>query len=156
MQYLIFNEKMDITIGNSFWSFAGAVIEVRIHMGFDIYALDEDDEEIAYFRSHAGGFNWLNDEGYDWFALINAKDCDGGCSGTGAKREVQLEDLQYAMLFMDNLEAIGPSNREIALITDKYSEDDVIYIAIELYGFMLSCVKGCARNGKQAIKISFE
>ena len=128
---------------------------MSILLGFDIYAFDEDEEEVAYFRSHAGGFRWLSDEGYDWFALINAEDCDGGCSGTGAERDVQLEDLQHAMQVMDGLETIGPSNREIALTTDKYSEDDVIYIAIELREFMKSYVRWCMKNGKQSIKISF-
>ena len=52
----------------------------------------------------ANSFEKIKYNGYDWFALINASDCDGVVSGLGVEKYIQLVDLKRAhkiLLTMD-------------------------------------------------------
>lgn len=59
-------------------------------MGFDIYAIEnvlwESGDEIAYHRAYMGAFRMMREQGYDWFNLIDAEECNGGVSGNGTEK----------------------------------------------------------------------
>lgn len=74
-------------------------------MGYDISAYDKESKRnIAYMEAPANSFEKIKYNGYDWFALINASDCDGVVSGLGVEKEIRLVDLKRAykiLLTMD-------------------------------------------------------
>ena len=69
-------------------------------MGFDIVACDKHDNEIAALRTNMGAFRMLIEQGYPWFDLIDASECYGGISGTGASKIIRLRDLQHALYIL--------------------------------------------------------
>jgi len=70
-------------------------------VGFDISAIDDKGNEIAYLRAHMATFRMLIEQGYNWFDLIDAEECNGGISGTGAAKYIRLRDLQHALYILD-------------------------------------------------------
>jgi len=75
-------------------------------MGYDISAFDKENKRsIAYMEAPANSFEKIKSKGYDWFALINASECDGIVSGLGIEKFIQLIDLKRAykiLLKMDD------------------------------------------------------
>ncbi|MFX1457485.1 MAG: hypothetical protein ACFFDB_19120 [Promethearchaeota archaeon] len=66
-------------------------------MGYDISSYDEENKRnIAGMEAPANCFEKIKYNGYDWFGLINASDCDGVVSGLGIEKYIQLKDLKRA------------------------------------------------------------
>ena len=42
-----------------------------------------------------GTFGMIQEQGYDWFKLIDATECDGGVSGLGIEKKIKLVKLLY-------------------------------------------------------------
>lgn len=66
-------------------------------MGYDISAYDEHSKShVAGMEAPANCFEKIKYNGYDWFDLINASDCDGVVSGLGVEKKIRLVDLEHA------------------------------------------------------------
>lgn len=113
-------------------------------MGYDIWAGDKDtyntDDEI-YFRISMGGFRVIAEEGYDWFKLIGAEECDGGVSGTGEDKKIGIRKIEKACASLIT-----------HLIDGCYEADAIEY---DLLAFMEKCIKWCEKNNKRRIPIHF-
>ena len=123
-------------------------------MGFDIfaYAIDkrrnnrDDLKEVAYHRAYMGGFRMMREQGYDWFMLIDALECDAGVSGNGTGKIIKLIDLKVALRILKNFEVERMSSEDRDEITDR---------SPELIDFMKKCIRWCEKNKKEGILIYF-
>lgn len=123
-------------------------------LGYDIYAYNENEKEIAYMRVHAGGFLIIRDLGYDWFKLIDAKECDGGISGLSIEKKIKLDKLLKAMEKLKthdikgNLAQFNPDSLHII-------SNDWRSYKRKLRRFMRDCINWCLLNKKSEILIGF-
>jgi hypothetical protein len=116
-------------------------------MGFDIYAIDEEGNEVAYLRAYMGAFRMCREQGYDWFKLIDAEECDGGVSGTGESKRISLRNLEKALEVLKEHDPKGKLSGE--------GRDEWSYRKPLLKGFMDKCVEYCLKNDKKSILIKF-
>jgi len=140
-------------------------------MGYDItaYGTNEDLEEItdeygdlildfdsvkeiSYHRAYMGGFRMMAQQGYNWFDLINASECDDGVSGNGTTKKIKLLDLKNALKILlehkpTTLASDGFSNERNR---DEFSDRKPL-----LKEFMEKCIKWCEENKKGEILIYF-
>lgn len=116
-------------------------------MGFDITAFDEINDEVAYLRTYMGAFRMLREQGFDWFKLIGAKDCDCGVSGCGETRLIWLDNLERA------LEMLRKHNPEGKLSSE--GRDEWTHRKPLLEEFMVKCIKHCRDNDINYISIYF-
>ncbi|MHA1757473.1 MAG: hypothetical protein ACTSVV_11925 [Promethearchaeota archaeon] len=101
-------------------------------MGYDITAFDEKKNVIAYLEAPANVFEKIKYNGYDWFELINATECDGIVSGLGVEKLIKLKDLEHAFNVLNTLDKndgfknkiTGPliDPRGISIISEHYME----------------------------------
>ncbi|WP_411953560.1 hypothetical protein ACKXGF_09795 [Alkalibacillus sp. S2W] len=61
-------------------------------MGHDIYGVNQSQQQIAYAR-----FHMFNDSAHDLYQLLDAKECDGGVSGIGAKKTFSKQQIEQAL-----------------------------------------------------------
>ncbi|MEX2683268.1 MAG: hypothetical protein Q6373_016960 [Candidatus Sigynarchaeota archaeon] len=66
-------------------------------MGYLIYAVDDEGNCIFEICPPQGTFRMLSQQLYDWFDLIDAKECDGDVSGRGMKKMISLGRLEHAL-----------------------------------------------------------
>ena len=116
-------------------------------MGYDIYALDDKENEIAYLRAYMGAFRMCREQGYDWFKLIDAEDQDGEVSGRGGTKKIKLTNLQNAMKALLKHNTRGVLTEEGR---DKWSHRKPL-----LQEFMQKCIDYCKNNNKKTIRILF-
>lgn len=115
-------------------------------MGFDITAIDDEGKEVSYHRAYMGGFRMMREQGYDWFALIDASDMDCGVSGCGGTKNIKLQDLKHALKELVNFEVTILSSEGRNEVEDR---------RYRLVGFMNDCILWCISNEKEEIEIHF-
>nr|MDO8087327.1 hypothetical protein [Candidatus Sigynarchaeum springense] len=142
-------------------------------MGYDITAIDDDGNEIAYMRAAMGTFFLMKIQGYDWFELIGANDCDGFASGNGKSKAIPRVKLEKAlsMLRSHDTEGMivalpteitmkmfggandfaggGPIN-VVRKFSDVFSDHKP-----DLDIFMQNCINWCDVNGRDAVNVNF-
>ena len=95
----------------------------------------------------------MTEQGYDWFKLIDASDCDGGVSGNGNEKQISLSNLKNALKVLlkhkPNCLANGGWKGEIDL------RDEFSYRKPILKEFMEECIKWCEDNKEDSILIYF-
>lgn len=116
-------------------------------LGFDIDVYDQDGKEIAYLRAYMGAFRMCREQGYDWFKLIDAEECDGGVSGTGDSKPILLKNLERAMAELERHDTKGKLSSE--------ERDEWTYRKPLLKEFMQKCIEYCVKNNKKSILIAF-
>ncbi len=121
-------------------------------MGFDITANDLEGNEIAYHRSYMGGFRMMVEQGYDWFNLINAEECDNGVSGSGDTKLIKLEDLKNALKILLKHKPICLASNYPG---EKQDRDEFNYRKPRLKEFMEKCINCCEENEMEGISIYF-
>ena len=119
-------------------------------MGFDIFARDGE-EEVVYLRAYMGAFRMCEEQGYDWFELIDAQECNGGVSGTGEEKQIKLSDLRKALKV---LESHNPSGLASSLWNEE-KRDEWTHRKPILKEFMEKCIAWCEKNKKESILIEF-
>ncbi|MEX2681334.1 MAG: hypothetical protein Q6373_007020 [Candidatus Sigynarchaeota archaeon] len=145
-------------------------------MGFDIMALDDAGNDIAYLRASNRTFRMLSEQGYDWFGLLDANDCYGGVSGTGESMMISLDNLNRAMAALhthdtkgrlgsvdplrspvigEQLRAITGQEPEPSTAEDNFV-DVFTQFKPELERFMKACIDWCVSRSKIEIEILFE
>ena len=115
-------------------------------MGFDIYAYDDEKKTVAYFRTYMGGFRMMKEQGYDWFQLLRAEDCDGGVSGNGTEKLIRKNALITALYVLKHFEVIELSRE---------GRDEISDCKIDLCVFMDKAIKWCEANDKEEILVYF-
>lgn len=113
----------------------------------DHISFHDCNHEIAYLGAYMGAFRMLYEQGYDWFGLIDAYDCDGGISGNGNSKYIQLADLEKALRVLNEFD---PKGRLSSEGRDEFSHRKPI-----LQEFMGKCIKWCKENNKSEIYIYF-
>lgn len=132
-------------------------------MGYDIYAMGPGGEEVAYFQARMGTFRCLRQQGYDWFDLIDAKECDGLVSGKGITKYITSGHLKHAL---EVLQSHDPGGRLARMPLDVLTllgfidrEDEFVdtfsYYKDSLAEFMEECIYWCEATKNQGIDISF-
>lgn len=116
-------------------------------MGFDIWAYDEKRHEVAYLRSYMGGFRMTAEQGYDWFKLIDASECDAGVSGNGDEKYISLDKLINALNVLEKHDPRGKLSSE--------GRDEWTYRKPQLKEFMEKCIDWIKKNNKEEIIIYF-
>lgn len=110
-------------------------------MGFDITAYDDDDDqEVAYYRTYMGGFRMMKEQGYDWFDLIDAYDCYGGVSGNGKDKQISVLKLRNALNILKSFKVDKLSSE---------GRDEISESKEYLIEFMEKCIKWCEDNDKK-------
>ena len=123
-------------------------------MGYYICAYDENEKEFAYLRVITGGFIITRELGYDWFDLIDAMECDGGVSGMGIEKKIELATLQKAMEKLkthnikEELTQINPDF--VSSMREDYNSQKR-----EFFNFMSICINWCTSNKKSKVLIGF-
>ena len=64
-------------------------------MGYDIAAYDGK-TYVASMEAPAYAFEKIKYNGYDWFFLIDAIECDGQVSGLGVDKQIKYKDIKHA------------------------------------------------------------
>ena len=121
-------------------------------MGFDITAYSTNKKEVAYHRAYMGGFRMMREQGYDWFLLIDASECDAGVSGNGDEKNIKLIDLKVAIRILENHK---PTNLANSGFNNEQDRDEFSYRKPILKDFMEKCIKWCEENKKDSILIYF-
>ncbi len=130
-------------------------------MVYDIFALtseeaieigdDEDiiqkEEIVATLRVGMSRFRECFDQGYNWFELINAGECDGGVSGLAIGKYILLKDLQHAVEVAETHDPQGKLTLD--------GKDRWIHRKPQLIGFMQKCIDWCISNSQDRIYIYF-
>ena len=111
-------------------------------MGFEIHALDAGASLYAYM----GAFRMCEEQGYDWFSLINANDCNGGVSGMGKGKLIKLKDFENALSVLINHKPIRSSIE---------GRDEWKHRKPLLREFMERCIKWCKKNKRNSIYVFF-
>lgn len=124
-------------------------------MGFDITAYESEKEitEIAYLRTYMGAFRMCDEQGYDWFGLIDAYECYGGVSGNGTGKYIMLTKLLNAMYKLDHHDTKGKLADSSFDGTDM--RDEWTYRKPMLKEFMQKCIDWCTKNQTGKIYIYF-
>jgi len=123
-------------------------------MGYYICAYDDNEKEIAYLRVIIGGFIITRELGYDWFDLIDAKECDGGVSGTAIEKKIKLVKLQKTVEKLEN-HNITEKLTQINPVSAPSMQEDFNSQKGELLDFMRKCINWCILNKKSEILIGF-
>lgn len=129
-------------------------------MVYEIYALvneaavdslfDEalrDEVIVAYMRAYYSTFRMCWDQGYDWFKLIDAQDCDGGVSGLDKGKYILLEDLRHALEVAKTHDPKGKLSSE--------GIDEWTGRKPKLIKFKRKCIEWCIKNNQDSIYIWF-
>ena len=120
-------------------------------MGFDITAYDNKGNEIADLHAYMGAFRMLSEQGYDWFTLIDAIDCNCGVSGCGRSSPISLVNLKNAMQKLDTHDTKG----KLACNSANDYRDEFTYRKPMLKEFMQKCIDWCEKNNRKSIRIFF-
>ncbi|MFX0102218.1 MAG: hypothetical protein ACFFCS_21815 [Candidatus Hodarchaeota archaeon] len=59
--------------------------------------MDDRGNEISGFNAPMATFRMLWQQGYDWFRLIDARECDADYSGRGVEKGIKMENLEKAL-----------------------------------------------------------
>ena len=126
-------------------------------MGTKIYhivAYDESGKEILTMTAAIGTFRMIQEQGYDWFKLIDATECDGGVSGLGIEKKIKLVKLLKAIRKLKTHDTNGKLAQASPLsgyyYIDKWSSQKRY-----LRRFMRKCINWCILNKKSEILIGF-
>ncbi|MHA1193596.1 MAG: hypothetical protein ACTSP9_15135 [Promethearchaeota archaeon] len=123
-------------------------------MAYDITAYDENGKKIVHLRFGIGTFRKICEQGYDWFKLINAWECDGGVSGMGVEKQIKLVKLLKAMKKLKTHDTKGRLAQYSPLlgnfIYDTWGSKKRI-----LRKFMRKCINWCILNKRSEILIGF-
>lgn len=121
---------------------------------YDIMGYDENGKEIAHMRAHIGAFRMISEQGYDWFKLIDATECDGGVSGLGIEKKIKLVRLLRAMRKLKIHDAKGKL-AQVRPLSGYYYIDKWSSRKRKLRRFMRKCINWCILNKKSEILIGF-
>jgi len=119
-------------------------------MGYDISAFadeNENQETITDFHTYMGAFRMLREQGYDWFELIDASECDGGVSGLGFGKYISLQNLENATNILKNYDPKDKQTSE--------GRDEFTYRKPILLKFMQICIEWIKNHNKNEIYIYF-
>jgi len=120
---------------------------------YSISAFDDHRKEVAHFSVAMGAFRRISEQGYNWFKLIDATECDGGVSGMGIEKKIKLVKLLKAM---KKLKAHKAKGKWI-----KLSDGTSLYLNAwstrkrVLRRFMRKCINWCILNRKSEILMGF-
>lgn len=92
--------------------------------------------------------------GYDWFKLIDAKECDGGICGMGIDKKIRLVELRQAMEKLKTHD-IKEKVDQIALYSSSEIYDKWSPQKRNFQIFMRECINWCILNKKSEILIGF-
>ncbi|MFX0148837.1 MAG: hypothetical protein ACFE8E_13950 [Candidatus Hodarchaeota archaeon] len=120
---------------------------------YSITAFDDKGKEIANMSLAVGAFIRISEQGYNWFKLIDAIECNGGISGLGIEKKIKLVNLLKAMKKLKAHHTKGkwiklPDGRSLYL--DYWSTQKRV-----LRRFMRKCINWCILNNKSDILIGF-
>jgi hypothetical protein len=121
---------------------------------YDIIAYDENGKEIAHMRAFIGAFRMIWEQGYDWFKLIDATECDGGVSGLGIEKKIKLVKLLKAMRKLKTHDTKGKL-AQVRPLSHSYTRDEWSSRKRKLRKFMRECINWCILNKKSEILIGF-
>ena len=110
-------------------------------MGYDIFAYDDVNHLVGYIYPVAGTFRTAKEHGYDWFALIGAKEHDRDVSGNGGDKLITFKDLNRALKAMDTRRPMGTAEMEAFMVS--------------LKKFMEAALRWCQEKNMAVIKMGF-
>jgi hypothetical protein len=70
-----------------------------LNMGYDIAAYDGE-TYVASMEAPAYAFEKIKHNGYDWFFLIDAIECDGQVSGLGLEKKIKYKRIKHAYVVL--------------------------------------------------------
>jgi hypothetical protein len=116
-----------------------------------IFGDDEDtiekDDIVATMITYMSAFRFLREQGYDWFKLIDAQECDGGVSGLHIGKYILLEDIRHALDMAKNHDPLGKLTKDG---TDEWTKRKP-----KLTAFMEKCIEWCVSTDRDRIYIFF-
>lgn len=149
-------------------------------MGYMIYSLDVDGNHVSELDVPMGTFRMLKQQMYDWFKLIDARECDGDMSGRGVIKRIELEKLREALeslkvhdtmgtlarLPLDVRAPFGYSTQQFTGIpglnnfivmrgTQSEFEDTFLKYSGYLESFMEDTIAWCEEHGKTQVEVAF-
>ena len=116
-------------------------------MGFTIKAMNMSDKTIAEIDAYMGAFRMCNEQGYNWFELLEASGANGGVSGSGETLFIKKSNLVFAM------ETLRRHDTQGKLTSD--GRDEWTHRKPILQEFMQECIDWCEMEQKDGINIYF-
>ncbi|MEE9215622.1 MAG: hypothetical protein V3U54_12780 [Thermodesulfobacteriota bacterium] len=116
-------------------------------MSHDITGAPNDPKADIYIGTYMGAFRMLSEQGFDWYASINASDANCGVSGCGETLDIKLIDLE------DSIKQLQEFNPDGTLSSE--GRDEYTYRKPILLEFMGKCVVWCEKNNQDKIPIYF-
>ena len=101
-----------------------------------------------------GTFRMIHEQGYDWFKLIDATECDGGVSWLGIEKKIKLVKLLKAMRKLKTHDTKGKL-AQASPLSGYYYIDKWSSRKRYLRRFMRKCINWCVLNKKSEILIGF-
>ncbi len=108
----------------------------------------------------------MREQGYDWFGLIGACECDGGPSGTGARKKIPIASIERALKLLEthdtkgHVDSTARKNRamlaehpELAVMIDR--TDAFTCMKPVSQSFMNNCLEFCKKNACKHVIMTF-